>query len=88
MSTKGFQEILQNCDPLAVGCNNLRGEGEGVGERERKTKSVQRGGNRPRGAWGRRALRHMEGTALFGVPFALQMGMEGICPASPGRDER
>lgn len=43
MSTKGFQEILQNCDPLAVGCNNLRGEDEGVGERERKTKSVQRG---------------------------------------------
>lgn len=43
MSTKGFQEILQNCDPLAVGCNNLQGEDEGVGERERKTESVQRG---------------------------------------------
>lgn len=28
MSTKGFQKILQHCDPFAVGCNNLQGERE------------------------------------------------------------
>lgn len=28
MSTKGFQKILQYCDPFAVGCNNLQGERE------------------------------------------------------------
>jgi hypothetical protein len=26
LSTKGFQKILQHCDPFAVGCNNLQGK--------------------------------------------------------------
>jgi hypothetical protein len=28
LSTKGFQKILQHCDPFAVSCNNLQGERE------------------------------------------------------------
>lgn len=37
MSTKGFQKILQHCDPFAVGCNNLQG-----GRERRKTAFFER----------------------------------------------